>query len=813
MERALLVLLAATALWVIAALAADAAVVLGLQSARVFYGLYGTFGLLFAFSCYGFASAVDSERFPLEMRRRGPLLLVSGVILAPLYYTDYWMTNLRILPDGSVTADHGVFFYVETSYILVVLTATVYRLFRAARTATAPREKRQALNLGVGASIGVALGFWTTLLLPILGDAHYYFVGPDAIMLFLILLCYSIVFHRLLDVRTAALRVLLWLATTILPSIAVLVLIVRESDPSLSQLFLLVLVALGVGLQIRFLQPRVDRFFFRERYVGQELLTRLIQDIQSLDEHLQPEERTLPRLLQQILDGLHQVLGFTDGFLFLADRFNRRYVHTIGLDPQALRDARSKVLVLLQRRVRLPPDFMREIGGIFLIEKGFPVPFQDSPGLSAKYPRVVGAVREFIRLVEADGYRMVIPLLFRREICGLLVIGERTNGHVYYAPDLQMLETARVSIAMALRNAILYEEILYLKRTAERRLTAYSGYMNGMEKVIRRKMKEKTLVYASEVMEHAFQKANEAAKRTQPILITGETGTGKELMASYIHDCSRAPEGPFVAVNCATVPRSLWESQVFGHKRGAFTDARSDHAGFVERAAGGTLFFDEIGEMPLDIQPKLLRLLQEKKFQKLGEERELRASCRFIFATNRDLKQLIKDGRFREDLFYRMGVFAVGLPPLRARRGDIPPLVEHLLAQYAQEFEKSINGIENAAMDALCRYPWPGNVRELENCIIQMVSATSTESILLDNVPAHIIETRRSIVSIEDPPMSASSQGDFGKRGFDEIVTEFSRELILATLKKCAGNKMKAAAQLGLKRGKFYYKLKELGIT
>jgi transcriptional regulator with GAF, ATPase, and Fis domain len=212
------------------------------------------------------------------------------------------------------------------------------------------------------------------------------------------------------------------------------------------------------------------------------------------------------------------------------------------------------------------------------------------------------------------------------------------------------------------------------------------------------------------------------------VLIQGETGTGKELIALQIHKSSRRKDQPLVRVNCATIPKDLYESEFFGHVRGAFTGAIKDRIGRFESAHGGTLFLDEIGEIPIELQSKLLRALQEKQYERVGDERTKRADVRIIAATNRDLKLEVEAGRFREDLYYRLNVFPVQVAPLRERREDIPLLAEHFLAKYSEQMGKTISGLSHEVMDFLTTYDWPGNIRELENVIERAVALETTPS-------------------------------------------------------------------------------------
>src|SRR6202789_2047792 len=240
------------------------------------------------------------------------------------------------------------------------------------------------------------------------------------------------------------------------------------------------------------------------------------------------------------------------------------------------------------------------------------------------------------------------------------------------------------------------------------------------------------IVGRSGALASVLQEVNLVADTDTTVLIQGETGTGKELVARALHDLSRRREMPFQRINCAAIPRDLLESDLFGHEKGSFTGAIAQKIGRFELAGQGTIFLDEIGEMPLDLQPKLLRVLQEREFERLGSARMLRMNARVIAATNRDLATMVEERKFREDLFYRLSVFAIHVPALRERREDIPLLVSHLVERFASRMNKRIDSIPPKTMQALMRYAWPGNIRELQNVIERAVVLYDGQTFLID---------------------------------------------------------------------------------
>jgi two-component system response regulator HydG len=304
-------------------------------------------------------------------------------------------------------------------------------------------------------------------------------------------------------------------------------------------------------------------------------------------------------------------------------------------------------------------------------------------------------------------------------------------------------------------------------------------------------------------MQQVYQLIDQVSATDATVLITGESGTGKEVVAREIHNRSRRSAGPFVAVNCAAVPEALLESELFGHAKGAFTDAKQSRQGLFQQASGGTLFLDEIGEMALQLQPKLLRALQERKVRPVGSEAEVTIDVRLVAATNRDLEEMVEDKRFREDLYYRINVIHVPLPPLRARGGDVLLLAQHLLRHYAAVFDKKVVGLSTAAAERMMTYEWPGNVRELSNCLERAVALANFDEIQVDDLPDKI---RSSAASRRHQSLSGNE--------LPELLTleEIERRHVLRVLEACDGNRTDAAKMLGLDRKTLYRKLLRWGV-
>ncbi len=310
------------------------------------------------------------------------------------------------------------------------------------------------------------------------------------------------------------------------------------------------------------------------------------------------------------------------------------------------------------------------------------------------------------------------------------------------------------------------------------------------------------LVGTSAAMRKVYDLMARVSASEVSVLITGESGTGKEVVARAIHARSRRRSGPFVAVNCSAMPEALLESELFGHMRGAFPDAHETRVGLFKQANGGTLFLDEIGDMPIALQPKLLRALQERRVRPVGSGVEVPVDVRLVTATNYDLESAIEEGRFREDLFFRINVVNVALPPLRARSSDILPLAQHFTLQVAKRTDKAVRGISASAAEKLVAYGWPGNVRELQNCMERAVTLARFEELTVDDLPEKIRDYKPGylVVGGDDPSELAP-------------LEEVERRYILRVLEAVGGNKSVAARVLGIERRTLYRKLERFGGT
>src|SRR6201998_156182 len=404
------------------------------------------------------------------------------------------------------------------------------------------------------------------------------------------------------------------------------------------------------------------------------------------------------------------------------------------------------------------------------------------------YPIVQIAVREGLKSF------CFLPLISRNRAIGTLVLA-RLRDDSFSQADVSFLAQVANQIALAVENAIAYREIRELKEQLSKEKLYF-------EDELRAEMNFAQIIGNSASRGRVLKRVETVAPTDSTVLIYGETGTGKELVARAIHDLSPRRTKAFVKLNCAAIPTGLLESELFGHEKGAFTGAIAQRIGRFEVANGGTIFLDEIGEIPLELQTKLLRVLQEREFERLGSSRTLRTDARLIAATNRDLESMVSEQKFRSDLFFRLNVFPVHVPPLREREGDIPLLVGHFTQQFSRRMNKVIETIPSATMEPLSRYHWPGNIRELQNVIERAVILSTDSTLNVDVADLKIPEAGQPKSPI--------------KRALDDVLEQSERQHILKALSQCdwvVAGPNGAAAHLGMKRSTLQLRMKKFGIS
>jgi formate hydrogenlyase transcriptional activator len=405
-----------------------------------------------------------------------------------------------------------------------------------------------------------------------------------------------------------------------------------------------------------------------------------------------------------------------------------------------------------------------------------------------------------------------VPLATAHGVLGTLDLGAFADNA--FSPDqFPLLTRIAGQIAIALRNAMSYERIEELNAQLAREKLY-------LEDEIRSDHLFEEIIGRSRALHRVLREIETVAPTDSTVLISGETGSGKELVARAIHQLSGRRDKAFVKLNCAAIPTGLLESELFGHEKGAFTGAITQRIGRFELATRGTVFLDEVAEIPLELQPKLLRVLQEREFERLGSTRTLRTDARLIAATNRDLAELVAEQKFRQDLFYRLDVFPIHVPPLRERREDIPMLVRHFAQQFARRMKRGIDTIPTETLEALTRYDWPGNIRELQNLIERAVILSTGPTL---EVPAFA----RAAAGKPVPAAGAAAErlasapraaaGDHGARAGDvETLEHIDRRHIINALERSnwvIAGPGGAAARLGMKRTTLQFRMRKLGIV
>jgi formate hydrogenlyase transcriptional activator len=509
------------------------------------------------------------------------------------------------------------------------------------------------------------------------------------------------------------------------------------------------------------------------------------QEIISYEKQLQQErDRTL--LLLDVTNTLVRNLGLEELFEAISSSLRRimRHDYAALILPDGADTLRLYAVDFPEGSGLVHPDlpFAREgslAGRALNTGKPLLVSRQDV----TQYPA------EVTRMLYAEGLKSIccLPLLNRGRAVGVLTVAGRERS--FSIDDTDLLCQVANQVAIAVDNALAFREIAELKE----KLAEEKSYL---EDEIRTILNFDEIIGESKGLREVLQNVQTVAPTEATVLILGETGTGKELIARAIHRLSRRSGGSMVKINCSAIPTGLLESELFGHEKGSFTGAISQKTGRMELANKGTIFLDEVGDIPLELQPKLLRVLQESEFERLGSSRTIHVDVRLVAATNRNLAQMVAENQFRSDLYYRLRVFPILMPPLRERRSDIPLLVQHFTQKYARQMGKKIRKVPEEAMDALCRWPWPGNIREMENFIERAV-ILSTGPVL--NVP---------IKELQEPTKSS-----FDAEGTLESA---ERDHIVRILRESAGmisGPHGAAAKLGLKRTTLQGKMRKLGIS
>ncbi|MFK7768329.1 MAG: sigma 54-interacting transcriptional regulator [Mariniblastus sp.] len=487
--------------------------------------------------------------------------------------------------------------------------------------------------------------------------------------------------------------------------------------------------------------------------------------------------RELSVLMRELASELRKVVKFDYLALLLYDESQNCLVAKI-LEPAELVEEARKIIATIDGS---PAGHVWKTQEPLLI---------DDISLNDRWPEFFEKTKQFGVVCSCE-----LPLTSARQKLGTLVFASKTQN-AFNDQNLGFLKLVSSQVAIAVENALAFEEIAGLKKQLEQE-KAY------LEEEFRSNHNFLEIVGENEALRQVLKHVETVAVTDSTVLIYGETGTGKELIARALHDRSPRRGRTFIKLNCAAIPTGLLESELFGHEKGAFTGAVSQKIGRFELADGGTLFLDEIGDIPSELQPKLLRVLQEQEFERLGGTKTTKVDVRLISATHRNLQQLVEQGSFRSDLFYRLNVFPISLPPLRDRPDDIPLLVRYFTQLFSKRIGRTIESIPANVIEHLCRYSWPGNIRELQNVIERAVILS----------PGKTLQ-----VALQDLSLSASVTPDVSEKTVEQdaqTLADAERALIIDALKRArwvVGGDHGAASLLGLKRTTLQKKMKKLGI-
>ena len=446
--------------------------------------------------------------------------------------------------------------------------------------------------------------------------------------------------------------------------------------------------------------------------------------------------------------------------------------------------------------------------GYFLEKAGYEVQgFSNGPDCLKALDRNPSIVCLDVQMPEMDGLEVLKRIKAQNPKMGVIMV--TSNNVVDTAVQALKLGAADYIIKPADREKLLatVEETLNQSQVV--------GQIRSMEKGMESDFAYKNIVGESQAIKNVFTQIEQVKDSNVNVYINGESGSGKELVARAIHFSGPEENRPFIDINCSALAESLLETEMFGHEKGAFTGAIGTHRGKLELADGGTLFFDEIADMSLKLQVKLLRFLEEKSFERVGGTKKIKVDVRVVSATNKDLQKEVEKGNFREDLYYRLVVFTIHVPPLRERSNDIPILCGYLLNKFRDELNKEISHISPAAMDILNRYRWPGNIRQLQNVILQSMLMSQTGTIEVEHLPQEIQKAQEEVgAPIKEESDSSGERLEEGPIGSSGIsLDEGEKQTLLSALKMTNWNISEASNLLSISRTTFYRKLKKHGLS
>lgn len=751
------------------------------------------------------------------------IITITSFVMASFTFSPKWISNRRI-ENEIYKADLGIYFYIISIYAIVIILLAFSILGIKYFKTNKNSDKKSIRLFLLGAIISLIIVVIFSFIFPAIGLPKYFFIGPDACLVFISFIAYSILYQQMFDLKSEALRltikiVLNGIIGAIISFIGLKIFIILGLYNQVLvtwMLFAIFFIGVGFGMLVI---PKIDSILFPAYQKAESGILSFLNELNYAD-----YQKSYENFLFKLLEIIHLKAPIKKSFFLSIDRVGNVHFINSGENSYIYNEIDFNIFILLSKLNSWKKLIIKEVDNIYLLnDKTFNL-LKESE-FYKQHRHVATRFIKSLQFLKRSGFEIFMPLFHRQVISGYLVLGEKLDSLPYYDKDIEIWKKIKFSLALSLRNHLFYDEILSYRDRAEFEAEKLSELIASAS-VVHKDLEGKTLIYKSAVMEKVVGQVKQSANSKKPILIYGETGTGKELIARLIHDYSDE-KLPFEAINCAATPESLWEDEIFGHIKGAFTDASRDRKGKVELAGNGILFFDEISEMPLTIQAKMLRLLQENIFTPLGGVKQLKSNCRFIFATNKDLWELSKEKKFREDLFYRINVFQIEIPPLRKRIDDVPALVDHYFKLYSKEMKMDIQGVSDAVLNIFINYTWPGNIRELENIILRSIAGCQSNMLSLNDLPEFFREkstlkkfaTNKFIsgkiaAGVKSNNSAHALDAQISLAGnFEDKVKAYQRSLIERAISLSGGNKSKAAEMLGIKRGKLLYQLKELKIN
>ncbi len=762
----------------------------------------GMFVVFTGWTVFSFALRYPDTRLEKRARYLEILLLVVACLVALLPWRGDWVFDRRI-EHGIPVASNGWPFLVTSGHTLLLTSIGLVLIWRKRRHAATPTLRAQLLYVFAGILAFTFFAYLFSLLLPLFGLRHLFFLGPTSALFFFGAVFYAIVRRRLFDARGflpyfVAAAVSLLGAGAIAYGVSVALLTARMPHPLELALLVCALLVLGAASYWAL-------FWFlrsgplRSEYRIDDLLNHMTEaaavfatsGFDAMCIRLAAVFCRVVRLKRAVV-----CVPGPDGFRFLAVRAM----------PPAFPQALARFHRIFSQVTPLVQD--PRWPSYYWVEDSAPTDaYLDSRG-GKRIKELTHRFRDELLRQEIDVY---IPIRYAGVHLAFFFLGRKENERPWYRRELDQIGAVTGLIAVALRNNQIFSDLYRLKESLRIRNEAL---IDSSTELTRRMVSldgDRSLIYVDSRMERCVSELERVGPTSENVLIQGESGTGKELAARLVHERSPRAGGAFVAVNCGAFTESILESQLFGHEAGAFTGANRRHRGIFEQAQGGTVFLDEVGEMPPSVQVRLLRALQERTIVPLGSERPLKIDVRLVAATNRNLEELVGQGAFREDLYYRLNVATIRVPPLRERPADIPLLIQHYLKTFAERLGRGEAALSEDAQAILCAHDWPGNVRELENVLIRAL-LQSTDGRLLAQHFAELLGrglvrtappevTAASPGESTDSPVSANAEGDLWRRSEEAAI--------MHALKLSGGNRTRAARILGMSRSTLYERMKK----